>query len=212
MCSRELPMSVALSGAILHGRAVQSAREFEDDITVLRRVARGDQSALGLLYDRHASAMLALGLRILAEAREAEDLLHDVFLEAWRLAGDYDPDRGSVKTWLLVRMRSRCLDRLRSHAYARTSPLETMRPESETDADAADEHAVRSLDGTRVCRLLACLPEPQREVLVLGYFRDLSFQEIAAQLGIPLGTVKSRVSAAMGKLRSELSLLKGGTR
>jgi RNA polymerase sigma-70 factor (ECF subfamily) len=97
----------------------------EPDIVVLRRVASGDQSALGVLYDRHSSLLLALGLRIVRARREAEDVLHDVFIELWRHAGDYQPERGSVKSWMLLRMRSRCLDRVRSHGYSRVVALDS---------------------------------------------------------------------------------------
>ncbi|HKU36910.1 MAG TPA: sigma-70 family RNA polymerase sigma factor [Polyangiales bacterium] len=173
------------------------------DIEVLRKVAGGDKQALGVLYDRHSGVMLALGLRIVGVRREAEDLLHDVFLEAWRHAGDYDPKRGSVKTWLLLRMRSRCLDRVRSHGFSRVEPLE-----SEPVRQGTVERTERKLDGARAYALLEKLPPAQREVLELGYFEGLSFSEIASALNIPIGTVKSRVSAAMEKLREDLGVRK----
>ena len=175
----------------------------EADIDVLRSLASGDKQALGTLYDRHAGIMLALGLRILGVRREAEDLLHDVFLEAWRHAGDYDPRRGSVKTWLLLRMRSRCLDRVRSHGFSRVESLE-----NEPVRHSAGDKNERRMDGERARALLERLPPAQREVLELGYFEGLSFSEIASQLDIPIGTVKSRVSAAMTKLREDLGVRK----
>jgi RNA polymerase sigma-70 factor (ECF subfamily) len=171
------------------------------DIDLLRAIAGGEKEALGVLYDRHAGVMLALGVRIIGVRREAEDLLHDVFLEAWRHAGDYDARRGSVKTWLLLRMRSRCLDRVRSHAFARTESLDV-----EPMRSGASEKVERSLDGARAKALLDGLPAGQREVLELGYFQGLSFSEIAQVLRIPIGTVKSRVSAAMVKLREDLGV------
>jgi RNA polymerase sigma-70 factor (ECF subfamily) len=190
---------VVSSEPILHAPAVQG----EADIDVLRRLAAGDKGALGVLYDRHAGLMLALGLRVLGVRREAEDLLHDVFLEAWRHAGDYDPRRGSVKTWLLLRMRSRCLDRVRSHGFSRVEPLE-----AEPARSGAAERHERSMDGARARALLERLPAAQRQVLELGYFEGLSFSEIASHLDIPIGTVKSRVSAAMAKLREDLGVRK----
>lgn len=185
---------------IVHAARVQ---EGEADSEILRKVAAGDKPALGQLYDRHAGVMLALGLRIVGVRREAEDLLHDVFLEAWRHAGDYDPRRGSVKTWLLMRMRSRCLDRVRSHGFARVESLE-----SEPARGGFGERADRSIDGARARALLEALPTAQREVLELGYFQGLSFSEIAEALDIPIGTVKSRVAAAMVKLREDLGVRK----
>ena len=173
----------------------------DEDIDVLRRIAAGEKAALGSLYDRHAGVMLALGVRITGMRHEAEDLLHDVFLEAWRHAGDFDPQRGSVKTWLLLRMRSRCLDRVRSHAFSRSDSLDA-EPARVSATDTTD----RQIDGARARGLLSALPEGQREVLELGYFQGLSFSEIAELLGIPVGTVKSRVSAALVKLREDLGV------
>ncbi|HET8937143.1 MAG TPA: sigma-70 family RNA polymerase sigma factor [Polyangiales bacterium] len=176
----------------------------ESDIAVLRRLANGDKAALGVLYDRHAPVLLALGLRILRARREAEDLLHDVFLELWRHAGDYQPERGSVKSWMLLRMRSRCLDRVRSHGYSRVVALEA--EPGQRDAGGAAELDERRLDGNKLRGLIERLPPGQRDVLALGYFEGLSFSEIATQLGIPIGTVKSRVSAAMQTLRKEMGV------
>lgn len=201
--------AIALPGPIVHSRRVDERGAEESDVELLRKVAQGDRQALGSLYDRHAGALLALGQRIIGRQRELEDLVHDVFLEAWRMAGDYDPSRSSVKTWLCVRMRSRCLDRVRSHDYARTDPLPEVEP-SRTDGDRSADAAERALDGARVWALLEALPDGQRQVLELGYFRGLSFQEIANELGIPLGTVKSRVGAAILKLRTDLGVSRGG--
>ena len=191
--------TVATQVRIVHAPAVPGV--VEGDIDVLRRIAGGDKDALGVLYDRHAGVMLALGLRIIGVRREAEDLLHDVFLEAWSHAGDYDPRRGSVKTWLLLRMRSRCLDRVRSHGFSRTDSLavEPMR-------SGVPERVERSIDAARAKALLDALPAGQREVLELGYFQGLSFSEIAEALDIPIGTVKSRVAAAMVRLRADLGI------
>lgn len=194
-----LMMPVATQVRIVHAPAVPGV--VEEDIDVLRRVAGGDKQALGILYDRHAGVMLALGVRVIGVRREAEDLLHDVFLEAWRHAGDYDPRRGSVKTWLLLRMRSRCLDRVRSHGFSRTDSLQV-----EPMRSGSNDRVERNIDAARARALLEGLPPGQREVLELGYFQGLSFSEIADALGIPIGTVKSRVSAAMMRLREDLGV------
>ena len=91
----------------------------ELDRQILVRVVAGDHSALTQLYDRHAPVMLGVATRVLGSRRDAEDLLHDVFLEAWQKAASFDATRGSVKTWLLLRVRSRAIDRLRVLAKAR---------------------------------------------------------------------------------------------
>jgi len=179
------------------------------DVADLAALARGDRQALGRLYDRHAPLLLALGVRLVGERREAEDILHDVFVEVWKHAGDYDPERATVKTWLVLRMRSRCLDRLRSAGHARRESL-TDREETTLERARADapSHAAMDdrVDAGRLRGVLAELPEDQRAVIVLGFFDGLSSSEIAEELGIPIGTVKSRVRSAMGKLRQALGV------
>jgi len=145
--------------------------------------------------------MLALGLAILRDRREAEDILHDVFVQVWERAGDYDPRRGRVKTWLYLRMRSRSIDRVRSPAFAKSRKL--------PDAPAWLGHSVMMEDRGDYSRLesaLGELPSPQREVLILGYFEGLTHTEIATRLDVPVGTVKSRTFAAMAKLRANLAV------
>lgn len=194
-----LGYAVATSPVNGHPRGVQ-AESAASDLEALRRMADGDPQALAELYDRHASRLLALGVRILRSQREAEDLLHDVFLAAFQRAGDYVPERGSVRGWLLMHMRSRCLDRARSHGFSRGEPL------TEEPLQEPLPGVERRIDAARVRGLLDDLPAAQREVLQLGYFEGLSFSEIAEVLGLPLGTVKSRVHAALGALRSELGI------
>lgn len=174
----------------------------ETDTALVRAMAGGDRAALAALYDRFAPIMLAVARRISGDAREAEDLLHDVLLEAFRRAGEYDPARGTVRAWLLIRMRSRALDRKRSVAVARAVPLDEGTT-SLADPVAAHDGAA-GVDHAALLRALAALPKEQRAVLELGYFEGLSSSEIAARLGTPIGTVKSRVAAAMAKLRAGL--------
>lgn len=171
----------------------------DPDVELVRAMARGDRSALAVLYDRYGPIMFALALRIVRERREAEDLLHDVFLEVWRSARDYDPDRGRVRTWLTIRMRSRALDLQKSARVSRN-----VGDDSVLDRVAADGDIAESPDRSRVRTALAALPTEQRQVLELGYFDGLSCSEIAERLGTPIGTVKSRVAAALGKLRQSL--------
>lgn len=160
-------------------------------------MARGDSSGLADLYGRYAAIMLATARKILGDPRGAEDLVHDVFLEAWRQAHTYDGDRGSVRTWLLVRLRSRALDRCRSLALRRTVDVV---PDTIAEPDGADE-----LPDHRILRsVLHSLPGEQRQVLEHAYFSGLSATEIAALLQIPVGTVKSRLGAGLKKLRSAL--------
>lgn len=166
------------------------------DESLVARMAQGDRDALSSLYGRHAPKLLGLLLSMLGGKAEAEDLLHDVFLEVWRHAGDYAPERGSVRAWLVTRTRSRALDRIKSASRRRSVHTEEA-PETSVPAPPFDDHR-------RLQQTLLTMPENQREVLLLAYFEDLSASEIAVRLGIPVGTVKSRTRAALTTLRDIL--------
>jgi RNA polymerase sigma-70 factor (ECF subfamily) len=170
------------------------------DVELISGAAAGDRDCLAALYDRYAPACLAVGRRILGDRREAEDLLHDVFLEAWRRAGDYDQGRGTVRAWLLMRIRSRALDRRKAAAFARRADLPP--DDGVTESAPPLEDPMLGPDRSAVRRALGELPAEQRQVLELGYFEGLSSSEIAERVRAPIGTVKSRVAAALAKLRA----------
>jgi RNA polymerase sigma-70 factor (ECF subfamily) len=173
----------------------------DQDAALVLAMAGGDQTALAELYDRYAFLLLGIAIRIVRDRREAEDLLHDVFLEAWRSAKDFDPKRGRVRTWLTIRMRSRALDLQKSARVSRNAGDEGLDTVADqTDASSAPDHA-------RIRTVLGELPADQREVIELAYFQGLSCSEIATKVAIPIGTVKSRVAAALGKLRAALASL-----
>jgi RNA polymerase sigma-70 factor (ECF subfamily) len=171
-----------------------------DDVALIEAMAGGDRTALAGLYDRHASTLLALALRILRNRGEAEDLLHDVFLEVWRAAKDYDTSRGRVRTWLVIRMRSRALDVVKSARVARRTDDDTV----VAQVVATDDPSA-STDQARVRAALGEVPADQRAVLELAYFEGLSCSEIADKLAVPIGTVKSRLAAGLSKLRLTLA-------
>ena len=188
------------------------------DRTLVERMAAGDERALGELYDRHGGMAYALALAIVREGADAEEVVADVFGQVWRRAAQYDSGRGSVAGWLATITRTRALDLLRargrraraleraaqSDADGLASPLGT--PVERPDRDVEREDARRL-----VARSLGELPEPQRRVIELAYFGGLSQTEIATELREPLGTVKTRMRAAMEKLRGSLAqLLAGG--
>ncbi|MEM9193080.1 MAG: sigma-70 family RNA polymerase sigma factor [Myxococcota bacterium] len=179
---------------------VASVSDPKHDRRDMFAAASGDAEAFGRLYDRYSGVMLAIAQRIVRNRREAEDLLHDVFVEAWNRAGDYDPARGTVRSWLLIRMRSRSLDRVKSAGFSRSRPL----PEREDALGEVHPEVTARSDARALHRAIDGLPEDQQRVLRLGYFEGLSSSEIAEAEGIPIGTVKSRVAAAMGKLRTAL--------
>lgn len=180
-------------------KAVDSPVQSSDgDASLVAAMARGRVEALGALYDRHAGGLLALAERIAGAAAAAEDIVQDVFLETWRRASDYDPSRGSVRAWLALRTRSRALDFRKSASVSRTVSTDWALLDQLEDPSAESSG---SPDRTRLRDALLALPEEQRQVLLLGYFEGNSSSEIASLTGLPVGTVKSRVAAALTSLR-----------
>lgn len=176
-------------------------REAETDRRLLERIRAGERAALARLYDRHAPAMLGVALRILRDRGDAEDLVHDVFIEAWRKAAGFSRERGQVRTWLLVRVRSRAIDRLRSLDVARRHARREERAGAAGAPPAVVEDPADEPDRRRARAALAALPETQRRVIELSFFEGLSCSEIATRCDAPLGTVKSRLLAGMRELR-----------
>ncbi len=179
----------------------KDTRDAAGDAAVMSRLAGGDQRALAELYDRYGSLLLGLGVRVLGDRAEAEDVLHDVFVEIWKRAGDFDAERGSVKTWIAMRMRSRCLDRQKSPRVARRVPFDDSAAERQA---APTQNPMLRLERQAVRDAMAALPAEQREVVELAYFKGLSTLEIGAAMGIAQGTVKSRLFAARDKLQRAL--------
>jgi RNA polymerase sigma-70 factor, ECF subfamily len=167
------------------------------DETLVIAMARGDRLAMAAIYDRYAPLLLAVATRIVGNRVQAEDLLHDVLLEAWRRAGDYDPERGSVRAWLVTRVRSRALDD-RMGSARRAELVRSKFAGVEEATYGIDPHAA---DGDHVRREVAGLPCDLEAVIDLAYFEGLSAVEIGIRLGIPAGTVKSRLARAMALLR-----------
>ncbi|MEZ4474111.1 MAG: sigma-70 family RNA polymerase sigma factor [bacterium] len=172
------------------------------DTRLVLGMAQGDKSALGQLYDRHAPLLLGVALRLLGDRPEAEDLVHDVLIEAWQRADTYDPARASVRSWLLLRLRSRALDRLRSARISRRAGVSdedlARRP-----AEVVEDPALTP-DRGRLGQQVGQLPDAQHAVVQLIYFEGLSAREAADRLGVPMGTVKSRLAAGIDKLRAAL--------
>jgi RNA polymerase sigma-70 factor (ECF subfamily) len=177
------------------------------DGRIVGRMAAGDQDALGELYDRYARLLYSLALRIVGERAEAEDVLQEAFAQAWRQASRFEAGRGTVAGWLVTVTRSRALDRLRQRRA---------RPEAGADSDfdrrniadpalAVDLQLVTAEQAQRVRRALAALSDDQRVPLELAYYEGLSQSEIAAQLGVPLGTIKTRMRQTLRKLRDALA-------
>ena len=169
------------------------------DAELIQRTGAGDRAAFETLYKRYSRPVFALALRRLGDRGRAEDALQETFVSIWRSAGTYKPERGPGAPWLYGVARNAIVDRSR----ARHEPPADAPEEASLDA-GPEERAERSWVQWRVHRALETLPEREREVIALAYWSDLSQSEVAAKLGIPLGTVKTRTLLAMRKLREAL--------
>lgn len=171
------------------------------DVELVQAVARGTLEALTSLYDRYVALTLAVAQRMLGDRALAEDAVQNLFEQVWRHAHTYDPARGSVRTWLLVRLRSRILNYLRSARVRReTHSDDAPEPVMARSTESIEYYAERDV----IQQSLAQLSDPQREVLELAYFGGLSCSEIAARIQIPIGTVKSRIAGGLKKLKQAL--------
>ena len=170
-----------------------------DDTQLVRRLAAGDTAALRALYDRYGAVLLAMASRTLGDRQLAEDCVQEVFVTAWRSAGRYDARRASVATWLFAIARNKTVDAHRRRSRWPAEALPERWPDDEAP-DAADVVAAAD-QGERVASALAELPPQQLEAVALAYFEGLTQVEIAARLGVPLGTVKGRLRLALDRLR-----------
>jgi RNA polymerase sigma-70 factor (ECF subfamily) len=167
------------------------------DADLIARAQIGHVDAFAELYDRHAPRVLSIARRILGHSCEAEDLLHDVFLESWQCVRDYDPARASVLTWLSVRTRSRAADRLARRSRERQAQQLLVELELSLPPPAAE-----SALATRTA--LARLESPLRTPLELMYVAGLTASEISVQIGVAEGTVRSRVARGLSQLERVL--------
>ena len=165
---------------------------------LLTRIVAGDREAFGAFYDLHAPVLFGFCVRILKDARDAEDVLQEAFIQVWRDARRFDATRASVKTWLFTIARSRALDRWRSrHAIEQRFPAAPDESLDRAGAGGQDAAALRDYVG----RCLEKLSENEQAVLRLAYFDGYTQEEIAARLNEPLGTVKSRTRSGLAKLK-----------
>ena len=178
----------------------------DDDSALLARVARQDRHALRQLYDRLGGQALAVASRILSSRVEAEEALHDAFVDVWRRAAQYSPERGSGRTWVLSVVRNRAIDQLRSRSAAERAARRAGQEQELAEPSMPDPHQEAELRQRReqIRAALTVLPETQRHALQLAYFDGLSQSEIADRLQEPLGTIKTRLRAALEKLSRQL--------
>ena len=192
--------AVTLSAAV--GRQESEAAREPSDEQVLDAVGRGDDDALGVLYDRFGRLAFRLAFRILRDRALAEDAVQEAFLAVWRSADAYKRERAKPSTWILTVVHRRAVDIVRREQSRRGEPLEVA---PEPSAGPVEEDAVLRDRRAAVQAALAELPGDQRQALELAYYGGLTQSQLAERLGVPLGTVKSRMFAGLGRLRELLA-------
>jgi RNA polymerase sigma-70 factor, ECF subfamily len=176
------------------------------DQAALERMARGDHEALAELYDRHGRLVFSLALRILRDQGDAEDIVQDVFSQAWRQAARYESSRGNVIAWLLNLTRSRAIDRLRGRrARPDTAAGDPAALEVPDLSQPVDEQIALSNQAARIRAAVDELSVLQRVAIELAFYEGLTHVEIAERLELPLGTVKTRIRQGLLKLKERLA-------
>ncbi len=177
------------------------------DEELMPLIGSRDPEAFEVLFDRHGGAAYSLAYRIVGEKAVAEDVTQEAFISLWRSGARFDPTRGSVRSWMLSIVRNRAIDQLRSKAgkapklsFDDDAILEQRPAPEQTEREALERETASELRGA-----LGTLPEDQSKVIQLAYFGGFSHSEIAAMLGVPLGTVKGRMRLGLEKIRGELA-------
>src|SRR5712691_8970914 len=175
-------------------------------VSMVEQMAQGRQDSLGRLYDETAPLVNGLLLRILKHPQDAEEVLMDVYMKAWKNAASYSPDRGCVQSWLVMMARSVAIDRLRQRKTRLEAAGLTIEnaPEPVSSEASPEEQTVRGQRSARVQSVLSELPSEQREAVVMAFFGGLSHSELAERLGQPLGTVKTRIRSGLLRIRNLL--------
>ncbi len=177
----------------------------QDEISLISRIAAQDQVAMSLLYDRYARVIYTIAYKILNSSEESEEIVLDVFTQVWRIAKDYNSQKGRVDTWLFMLTRSRALDRLRNHArFHKAIAASEDALMMHSHADSPEEDVLIQERNSHIMSCISEIPVEQRLVLDLAYFSGLSHSEIAAKTGISLGTVKTRIRLGLKKLREAI--------
>lgn len=173
------------------------------DEDLIGRVAAGDRDAFLALYDRYAPRMLGLILTVVRDRAAADDVLQKVMLEVWqRHAARFQPALGAVDSWLLRLAKSRAIDLVRSSGISRVVSLDELAPESLMESISTE---LPDVEREALAAAINMLPGDERVVVILAYFQGLTREEIADHSGVPVGTVKTRIRRAMGRLRELLS-------
>jgi RNA polymerase sigma-70 factor (ECF subfamily) len=185
--------------------AMSSAGAGSETSALIARIAAGDRDAFSRFYDLLAPTAFGLIRRVLRDPEAAAEVLQEVFWQVWREAPQYDAGRGSPEAWLVMRAKTRAIDRLRSiRRRDRTFVAPVDESVARSSEEPAENPAVVAEDRELVHTALAQLPEPQRRVIEMAFFEGLTQSEIAIRLREPLGTVKTRARLGLERLRGAL--------
>jgi RNA polymerase sigma-70 factor (ECF subfamily) len=173
---------------------------------LLLDVAQGNRSAFAQMYDRIAPRVMGLVTRLLRDRAQSEEVTQEVFLEIWQQAAKFDANRGSGMAWVLTMAHRRAVDRIRASQKSHERDLKIGIRDMERDFDGVSESVEIRIENERVKRSMSRLTALQREAVILAYYGGYSHSEMAEILGIPLGTVKTRLRDGMIRLRDELGV------
>jgi RNA polymerase sigma-70 factor, ECF subfamily len=178
-----------------------------NDEDLIRLIVQERPEALGELYDRYSRMVFGLALSMIGDVMAAEEITQDAFMRVWERAGQYRADQAKVSTWLTSIARHRAIDQLRRQSVrpeGKSLIWSDVAPEAEPSGELPAQDVELRIQRQRVRAAVAQLPDEQKQVLALAYFQGYSQAAIAEALGLPLGTVKTRVRLAMEKLREML--------
>jgi RNA polymerase sigma-70 factor (ECF subfamily) len=174
-----------------------------DPTTLIASVANGDQAAFASLYDVLSPTVFGVVRRVLRDSSQAEEVTQEVFVEIWKQATRFDPERGSVRTWAVMIAHRRAVDRVRSEQSHRDRQVTVAAAAVEAPASPEDD-AVEAEDRQRARAAMATLPAAQREALELAFYDGLTHVQISEHLGVALGTVKTRIRDGLIRLRTSM--------
>jgi RNA polymerase sigma factor (sigma-70 family) len=174
------------------------------DEQLLKLISKGSIAAFNQFYENYVSFVLQIAIKVLEDRSEAEDICHEVFIEVFQKPLQYRPDKGSVKAWLAVKTKSRCIDRLRKHQPILVNKLEKLDTEQ---AIKLEIHVLMDIEKEILETALQQLPKKQRDLIYGAYFEGKTQRELAEAYGKPLGTINSSIRYGLQNLRKQKSLV-----
>lgn len=196
-----------LEAMVIDGMDVPEDGSVRDAVgDLLLSIGAGDRRAFAELYDSLSPRVFGLILRVLVNRSQSEEVLQEVFLEIWQSASRFAPNRGQGRTWVMTIAHRRAVDRVRASQSSADRDVKAGYRDIGVAHDSVAERVELGIEGEKVVNALAGLPEAQREALVLAYYGGYSQNEVAALVGAPLGTIKTRMRDGMGRLRLALGV------